>query len=97
MNIVLTTLVAQPGKGPAQGGIPMGQAGSMAELVRLVMESSPVVKGVIVLLFLFIFICAFIIFYKYIQIKRAQNQTNRFLEVFWESKRLDEIYRPQMT
>jgi biopolymer transport protein TolQ len=47
---------------------------------------------VIFLLFLFIFICAFIIFYKYIQIRRAQRQTTRFLEVFWESKRLDEIY-----
>ena len=93
MNIALTTLIAQSGKGPEQGGIPMGQAGSMAELIHLVTEASPIVKGVIVLLFLFIFICAFIIFYKYIQIKRAQNQTNRFLEVFWESKRLDEIYQ----
>ena len=87
MNNVLTTFLA------AKGAPAPAKAGSIAELIRLIVEASPVVKGVIALLFLFIFICAFIIFYKYVQIRRAQRQTARFLGIFWESKRLDEIYQ----
>lgn len=71
----------------------LAKAGNMSDLVTLVVEASPVVQGVIALLFLFIFICVFIIVYKYITIQRAQHQTARFLEIFWESKRLDEIYQ----
>jgi biopolymer transport protein TolQ len=67
-------------------------AGSLTEMLRLVWEASPIVQGVIVLLVVFILVCLFIIFYKWIQIARAQRQTHRFLQVFWESKRLDEIY-----
>lgn len=86
MNNVLTTFLAA--KAPASA-----KAGSMAELIQLILEASPVVKGVIAILFLFIFVCAFIIFYKFVQIRRAQRQTARFLGIFWESKRLDEIYQ----
>ena len=68
------------------------KAGNFNDLVTLVKEASPVVQGVIALLFLFIFVCVFIIVYKFITIQRAQHQTARFLEIFWESKRLDEIY-----
>jgi biopolymer transport protein TolQ len=89
MKSALTTFLAT---GAGDGVPTAAKAGSISELIRLVVEASPIVKGVIFLLFLFIFVCAFIIFYKYIQIRRAQRQTTRFLEVFWESKRLDEIY-----
>lgn len=68
-------------------------AGTIPELVRLVVNASPVVKGVIFLLFGFIFVCAFIISYKFVQIQRAQGQTQRFLKRFWDSKRLDDIYQ----
>jgi biopolymer transport protein TolQ len=67
-------------------------AGSLYEMVRLVVEASPIVKGVIALLGLFILACVFIILYKFVQIRRARRQTTRFLDAFWESKRLDEIY-----
>lgn len=86
MNNVLTTFLA------VEGGSASPKAGSMEALIRLVVEASPVVKGVIALLFLFIFICVFIICYKYVQIRRAQRQTFKFLGIFWESKRLDDIY-----
>ncbi len=69
------------------------KGGTLSDLMRLVYEASVIVQLVIVLLIIFILVCAFIIAYKYLQIKRAQSQTNRFLETFWESKRLDEIYR----
>jgi biopolymer transport protein TolQ len=97
-QIVKVLLAAQEaggggGGGTAAGGGTGGGAGSMAEMIRLVTEASPIVKGVIGLLVLFILICVFIIIYKFIQIGRAQSQTNKFLDTFWESKRLDEIYQ----
>jgi biopolymer transport protein TolQ len=67
-------------------------AGSLVEMIRLVIEASPVVKGVIGLLGFFILACVFIILYKFVQIRRARRQTQKFLDAFWESKRLDDIY-----
>lgn len=74
------------------GGAGDKPMGSLVDMIRLVLEASPIVKGVIGLLGLFILACVFIILYKYIQIRRARGQTQRFLDAFWESKRLDEIY-----
>ena len=51
------------------------------------------VIAVIGLLVLFILICVFIVVYKYIQVRRAHRQTGKFLNIFWASKRLDEIYQ----
>ena len=90
MNNVLSAFLAQEAAQPARAA---PQAGAMSDLIRLVVEASPVVQFVIALLFFFIFACVFIIVYKYILIRRAQSQTSKFLEVFWESKRLDEIYQ----
>jgi biopolymer transport protein TolQ len=81
---------AETAKAP---GASAPKAGAISDLVRLVVEASPIVQFVIGLLFFFILACVFIIVYKYILIRRAQRQTGRFLEVFWESKRLDEIYQ----
>lgn len=68
-------------------------AGSLDQMLALIMEASPIVKGVIALLVIFILSGVFIVVYKFIQLKRAHLQTGRFLEVFWASKRLDEIYQ----
>jgi biopolymer transport protein TolQ len=92
MNNILGVFLAQATGG--QAAAPTGaQAGTISDLIELILEASPVVKGVIILLILFILACVFIIVYKYILIRRAQNQTHRFMEIFWESKRLDEIYQ----
>ena len=92
MNNPLSTFLIQATAGSA-GVARTPKSGTVSELVRLVVEASPIVQAVIVLLFFFIFACVFIIVYKYIQIHRAQRQTTHFLEIFWESKRLDEIYQ----
>jgi biopolymer transport protein TolQ len=86
MNNVLSGFVATSSAGGQQ-------MGSIADLVNLVVEASPIVKGVIGVLAFFIFGCVFIIVYKAIQLGRAHSQTRRFLGVFWDSKRLDDIYR----
>jgi len=88
MNSFMTAFLAGA---PADAAGP--QAGSLAQMIGLVTDASPVVKGVIGLLGFYIVACVFIILYKFIQIRRAQGQTNRFLHVFWESKRLDEIFK----
>jgi len=74
------------------GGAADKPMGSLVDMIRLVLEASPIVKGVIALLALFILACVFIILYKFIQIRRARRQTQKFLDAFWESKRLDDIY-----
>ena len=91
MNNILGVFLAQATGNPASADSG-AKAGTISDLIELVVEASPVVKGVIILLILFILACVFIIVYKYILIRRAQNQTSKFLEIFWESKRLDEIY-----
>ncbi|MBN2804683.1 MAG: MotA/TolQ/ExbB proton channel family protein [Deltaproteobacteria bacterium] len=62
-------------------------------MIGLILGASPIVKGVIGLLVLFILTGIFIVIYKYIQIQRAHRQTKKFLKVFWDSKKLDEIYQ----
>ncbi len=88
MNTILNTFLVEGVPGP-----PRASAGSISQMIELVVDASPVVKGVIALLLFFILACVFIIIYKFIQIQRAQSQTHRFLGIFWESKRLDEIYK----
>lgn len=88
MNTILNTFLVESVPNPSTSS-----TGSVSQMIQLVIEASPVVKGVIALLFVFIIVCVFIIIYKFIQIQRAQGQTHRFLGVFWESKRLDEIYK----
>jgi biopolymer transport protein TolQ len=92
MKAVIGALLAEQEAGGGGGGSSFGKMGSLADMLRLMVEASPAVQAVIALLLLFILACVFIIFYKSVQIKRAQGQTHRFLQVFWESKRLDEIY-----
>jgi len=92
MNPRLNLVLFDPGGG---GGSPLasGQTGgSLLEMLRLMFDASPIIRVVVVLLAVFILVCLYIIVYKWIQIARAQRQTNRFLHVFWESRRLDEIY-----
>ena len=60
----------------------------------LVTRSFPgMVFWVLVLLIGFSLACWYIIGYKYFFIRRAQQQSARFLDSFWRSKRLDAIFR----
>ena len=72
----------------AQVPAPAGQL----DLLRLATHSGPVVTGVLMLLIFFSVMSWAIIGYKLMQVRRAQGNVMRFLETFWESKRLDSIY-----
>ena len=63
------------------------------DILSLVMQASGVVMGVLVLLVFFSLVSWYIIGYKFFYLHRAQSETETFLDTFWQSKRLDEIYQ----
>jgi len=60
---------------------------------QLVLRSQGVVLAVLVLLALFSVVSWYIIAFKYVALSRAQSQSTKFLDLFWNSKRLDAIYK----
>jgi len=62
-------------------------------IVDIILDVSGVVLGVMVLLAIMSLISWFIIGYKWFVLFRARGESNEFLQIFWESKRLDEIYQ----
>ncbi len=60
---------------------------------NLLLKASPVVKGVLVILVAMSLIVWYIIIYKWLYLRRARKESERFMKTFWDSKRLDEIYR----
>jgi len=63
------------------------------DIYQLVLSATGVVLGVLVLLAFFSVVSWYIIGYKYFYLKRAHSETHRFLDKFWNSKRLDAIYQ----
>jgi len=63
------------------------------DLVGLLTASQGIVLGVVIILLLLVALCIFVIFYKLVHVTQAQAQSITFLDRFWESKRLDEIYQ----
>ena len=69
---------------PAEGDMSLG---------TLVSHATPVVKVVLLILILMSMVTWYIIAYKWLYLRRARKESNSFLETFWQSKRLDEIYQ----
>mgnify|MGYP002630329225 CR=1 FL=1 len=62
-------------------------------ITQLILDASPVVKGVLAVLVVMSLISWYIIVYKWVYLRRAAGESALFLETFWQSKRLDEIYQ----
>ncbi len=62
-------------------------------VLEILTEASGVVLGVLCILGIMSLISWFIIGYKWLYLMRAQRESVQFLEVFWQSKRLDVIYK----
>jgi biopolymer transport protein TolQ len=62
------------------------------DLLQLLLGSSGVVRGVLFLLVCLSIISWYVIGYKALYLNRAQNESQRFLEAFWQAKRLDAVY-----
>lgn len=63
------------------------------DIIHLLFGAKGVVLVVAILLVTSIFTTIFVILYKLIHLSQAQSQSISFLDRFWESKRLDDIYR----
>jgi biopolymer transport protein TolQ len=63
------------------------------DLVQLLLGSSGVVRGVLFLLVCLSIIGWYVIGYKALYLNRAQQESLRFLEAFWQAKRLDAVYQ----
>jgi biopolymer transport protein TolQ len=61
-------------------------------ILGLLAESGPVAKAVLLLLLGASILCWAIIFTKWKTLKKAQFQDRRFLETFWNSKSIEDVY-----
>src|SRR5690606_35147367 len=59
----------------------------------LIVGASPTVKAVMALLAVMSIISWYIIGYKYLLVRRAAGETERFNESFWRSKEIEQIYK----
>jgi biopolymer transport protein TolQ len=77
---------------PALSGRALAAAGEGLDYLEIARNSGAVGIAVLVLLLGASAISWAIIVKKWLQIRKAQDQSIRFLETFWQSKRLDAIY-----
>jgi len=61
-------------------------------ILELVKQASPLVQAVLYLLILFSVVSWGIIFSKYRQVKTAKGESDRFLDIFWQSRNLAAIH-----
>ncbi|HEY1370978.1 MAG TPA: protein TolQ [Candidatus Binatia bacterium] len=73
----------------AQSDITVPQQHGILDLVQ---GSSPLVQGVLYLLILFSVLSWGIIFYKSNQVRRAKRESEKFIEIFWDSRNLASIH-----
>jgi biopolymer transport protein TolQ len=66
--------------------------GAEHSVLSMITGSGPVVQGVLYILVIFSVLSWAIVFYKFRQIRRARRQSERFLEIFWETKNLTAIH-----
>ncbi|HEX9243855.1 MAG TPA: MotA/TolQ/ExbB proton channel family protein [Anaeromyxobacter sp.] len=73
--------------------IPLAVAGEGLDYLAIARSSGPVGLAVLALLLGASAVSWAIIVKKWLQIRRAQDESVKFLETFWRSKRLDSIYQ----
>src|SRR5215510_14865765 len=67
------------------------------DILQLIVNASGVVLGVLTLLIVLSVISWYVIGYKSLYLSRAQAESARFLETFWQSTRMDAIYKTSET
>ena len=70
-----------------------GAAEARLDILQLILNASPVVKGVLALLILMSVASWFVIGSKTIYLSNAASRSARFQDAFWKTGRLDEIWR----
>jgi len=72
--------------------IPVASAAVSSNVIHMVLDAGPVVKGVLISLLLFSLVSWAIILSKFIQLSRASRNSNSFLDSFWKSRSLANLY-----
>jgi biopolymer transport protein TolQ len=67
--------------------------GGSFDLLQLLLGASGMVRGVLFLLVCMSIISWYVIGYKWFYLSRAQSESLKFLEAFWQAKRLDAVYQ----
>ncbi len=62
-------------------------------VLRIVADADLVVTSVLILLAVMSVVSWYITGYKYFYIRRARRESKKFMDIFWQSKRLDSIYQ----
>ena len=70
-----------------------GTAEEKLDIVQLLLHASDVVKGVLVLLMLMSLVSWYVIGTKSLYLSRAMGRSNRFLDAFWKTSRLDDVWK----
>ena len=73
--------------------VKIAQSGEPASMWATITHSGPLAFAVLLLLVAFSVVSWGLILVKYLAIRQAQRSSAMFLETFWQSKRLDEIFQ----
>src|SRR3954451_12636762 len=68
------------------------QGNGSFDLLQLLLGASGMVRGVLFLLVCLSIIGWYVIGYKWFYLSRAQGESITFLEQFWQTKRLDQVF-----
>src|SRR4051812_27963439 len=70
-----------------------GASEDKLDIVSLLLHASDVVKAVLVLLMLMSLVSWYVIGTKSLYLSRASGRSNRFLDAFWKTSRLDDVWK----
>lgn len=79
-----------PGVSPTQG---LWTLGAQLDIPRLFNQAHWIVQAVMILLAIMFVVCLYIIIYKRLYIGRAHAESNRFVDAFWKSRDIEQIYK----
>src|SRR5438045_8710938 len=82
-----------PGVSPTQASSAVRALGAELDIPRLFNQAHWIVQSVMVLLAIMFVIGLYIIIYKRLYVGRAVNESNRFVEAFWKSRDIEQIYK----
>ena len=81
---MMSLLLAAPGSASSSSGF---------DLLQLLLQANGAVRAVLFLLVLLSIIGWYVIGYKAFYLGRATSESSRFLDTFWQAKRLDQVYQ----
>jgi biopolymer transport protein TolQ len=74
-------------------GVSATSIGANLDLVRLLNNAHWIVQAVMILLAIMFVIGLYIIIYKTLYLRRASDESTRFVESFWKSRDIEQIYK----